>query len=272
MRGMKQLALCTLLLVTACGASRSTFARYPGSPAAFDPAGSDPKAVELAQKVFAAAGGPGNWDKAKQIRWEQTITQDGKEISVADEAWDRWNARHWGRLKQGEKWVNGAHELYGDFSIAYLESANGYRQALSPDEKAHVIDLAKKAFNVNTAVMCLPFVMMEPGVKLVDKGPIKENEGEKEYEQIELIFPAADTARPGSVSFDAYVDRESGVIHRVDYTTPQGHFAYVLDGWVTVGGLKFAGKRTTVGAAETITVTNVTVGDPDDRLYVATVQ
>ena len=40
-----------------CGAGRTTFALYPSASAAFDRAGSDPKAVEIADRVIAAAGG-----------------------------------------------------------------------------------------------------------------------------------------------------------------------------------------------------------------------
>src|SRR5688572_3589979 len=93
---MKGFLLCFALLA-ACG-GRSAFQRYPGAPVAFDRAGSEAKAVEIADKVFAAAGGVGNWDKAKQLRWRQVVTSDGKQIIDVEQIWDRWNARHLGRL------------------------------------------------------------------------------------------------------------------------------------------------------------------------------
>jgi hypothetical protein len=94
---MTRFLLCFALIV-ACGPGRTAYHRYPGAPATFDKAGSEPKAVEIAEKVFAAAGGTGNWEKAKQIRWRQVVTSSGKLAADGEHAWDRWNARHMGRL------------------------------------------------------------------------------------------------------------------------------------------------------------------------------
>src|SRR5688572_26991257 len=113
---MMRFLLC-LLAVAACGPGRTSYARYPGAPVAFDRATADPKALEIADKVFAAGGGPGNWEKAKQIRWTQTTTTDGKVVQSGEQAWDRWNGRHYGRLKGAESDLVVAYELYGDFAI-----------------------------------------------------------------------------------------------------------------------------------------------------------
>src|SRR5688572_19946699 len=111
---MTRILMIGALALVACGPSRSSFARYPGSPTAFDKAGSEAKAVEIAEKMFAAAGGPGNWEKAKQIRWKQIVTADGKVTIEVEEAWDRWNARHHARLKQNpETDLVVGYELYG---------------------------------------------------------------------------------------------------------------------------------------------------------------
>src|SRR5262245_44612143 len=83
------------MVVAGCGAGRTTFASYPSGAAAFDRATSDPKAVEIADKVITAAGGHDKWTGVKQIRWTQSITQgEGKPAVMFDEAWDRWNGRH----------------------------------------------------------------------------------------------------------------------------------------------------------------------------------
>ncbi len=118
---MLRVLLCCVV-VAACGPSRSTFARYPGAPATFDRAASDPKAVEIAEAVFTACGGPTNWDKAKQVKWTQTITADGKVTMSGEEAWDRWNSRHYGRLHRtdGSDVIVG-YDLYGSSAIGFVE-------------------------------------------------------------------------------------------------------------------------------------------------------
>src|SRR5262249_48356996 len=86
-----------------CGSSRLSYAPSPGAPPAFDKAGSNPQAVEVADKVIAAAGGAAAWDKAKQIRWATVTSADGgKPPRSTEQAWDRWNARHWAKADLGD--------------------------------------------------------------------------------------------------------------------------------------------------------------------------
>src|SRR5258705_13813486 len=95
---MKAYWCAALAIATACGPGRTTYARHPGAATAFDRAGSDPKALEIADQVVAATGGKANWDKAKQIRWTVSIKDGDKVVIEGEEAWDRWNGRHWGRI------------------------------------------------------------------------------------------------------------------------------------------------------------------------------
>src|SRR5438477_7243446 len=97
-----RLALGLLVALGACGASRTSFQRYPGAPPTFDKAGSNPQAVEVADKVIAAAGGAAAWDKAKQVRWTTTQLANDKPKGSFEEAWDRWNARVWMKTDLGD--------------------------------------------------------------------------------------------------------------------------------------------------------------------------
>src|SRR4051794_32848537 len=98
---MRNVALtaATLALI-ACGPGRSTFARHPGASVTFDRASQDSKALEIADKVVAASGGAAAWSAAKQLRWSQVISQDGKELLAGEQAWDRWNGRAYGRARR----------------------------------------------------------------------------------------------------------------------------------------------------------------------------
>jgi hypothetical protein len=265
---MTRLLLCSALVLAACGASRSTYNRYPGAPAAFDRAGSDPKAVEIADKLFAAAGGPGNWDKAKQIRWKQTVTADGKVTLDGEEAWDRWNARHHGRLKREATDIVVGYELYGGFSMGYGEDGKK-KQVLDDQTRARSVAAAKSVFNVDTAVLTMQFLILEPGAKLKYIGPAKDDAGNENYDDIAVTF---DDPLRKELEFHVFVDRTSNLIQRIEMLKigTQQKVGYTLTDWTTVGGLKFATSRTNLGySGETTAIKEIRVSEPEDELFIA---
>ncbi len=275
LRAMKRSLLSLLVLgglgaaALSCGPSRATYARYPNAPAAFDRAGSEPKALEIADKVFAAAGGPGNWDKAKQIRWKQTITSDGKVVLDGEHGWDRWNARHYAMLKKSDGAIKVGYHLYGSFSMAFMESESGKTRTLDTDSVERAVKVAKAAYNVDTAVMALQFMMFEPGAKLSYVGPLRDDAGtDAAYDDIKVVF--ADPLREG-IEFHAIVDHSS-VIVRIEMIKAGANqkVGYTLKDWTTVGGLKFATSRTNLGySGETTAIKDIKVSDPEDTLFIA---
>lgn len=265
---MKRLLLAVLLV--ACGPGRTTFQRYPGAPAAFDRAGSEAKAVEIADKVFAAAGGPGNWDKAKQIQWRQIIVADGKQVLDFSHTWDRWNARHLGRLHRpdGSDLVVG-YQLYGDFSMGYVQlpGEKEKKQNLDDDSRAKGLKIARDVFDEHTAVMTMQFLMLEPGAKLAYVGPMNDDAGQETLDELKVTF--ADPLRK-ELEFHPIVDRATSTLARVEIYKGTQKVAYSLKEWVTINGLKFASQRGNLGyASETTTIKDIVVGDVDDNAFIA---
>lgn len=266
---MRQLLLVCVLV--ACGPGRQSFSRYPGAPAAFDRAGSDPKALEIADKVFAAAGGPGNWDKAKQIRWRQTVTADGKVTVDGEQAWDRWNGRHYGRLKREASWIIVAYELYGNFAMGFAEEGKR-KQNFDESTRKQFVNIARDGFNVTTAVLAMPFLMFEPGAKLSYVGQATDEAGGDHYDQIKVTF--AEPLRK-DLEFHTIIDRNTNLPQRIEIikagTTEK--IGYTLKDWTTVSGLKFASSRGNMGySGETIAIKDIKVGDVEDTLYIAPVE
>jgi hypothetical protein len=262
-------SLLLAFVLAACGGpSRTAAARYPGAPAAFDRAGTDPRALAIADKVFAAAGGPGAWDKVKQLKWHQTVTTDGKVTFDGELAWDRWNARAHARLAQPVGVVVVGFDLYGKRSIGYLQNGDKHN-LLDDDGKAKATKVARDGYNVDTALLTLPFLMFEPGTKLAYVGHANDETGKDTLDEILVSF--ADPARTDH-DFHAYVDRETGVIQRIE-VTKQGELTkagFSLTGWVTVNGLKFPASRTNLGySGETTALSDITISEPDDDLFIA---
>lgn len=266
-------ALALSLLLSACGSSRTTMARYPGAPAAFDRAGSAPEALAVADLVLTAAGGAEAWDKAHQIRWVQTLKRpDGTVQQTTVQAWDRWNARHHVRIDRGEAGAGVAtYELYGDFGSAYTESAHGAKAVLPPSERAPAVDLARASWKIDTAALFMPFLMLEPGTKLEYAGTYKDPATQAEYHDLKVTFAATDAMRTGR-EYHAIVDKSTNLIRRVEIHASSGKAGYELADWVTVGGLKIPGTRKNLGNDEVTTATDIKVGEPDESLYVAPLQ
>src|SRR5687768_15686382 len=119
-------ALVTVALGVAasgCGSARTTFAAPPASAPAFDRAGSDPRAVEIADRVIAAAGGRDRWAAAKQIRWSESIvTEAGRPTLELEQAWDRWNGRHHLRVRTAQGDVVVMRNLYDGGGSAFAQA------------------------------------------------------------------------------------------------------------------------------------------------------
>src|SRR5687767_7368241 len=88
-------SLCFLaLLASGCPKPRTSAATQP-TPVAFDPAGSDPKALAVVDAGVNALGGKANWDKLKELKFTVKY-KDGDVLKAQFEhAWDRWNGRHY---------------------------------------------------------------------------------------------------------------------------------------------------------------------------------
>jgi hypothetical protein len=276
---MTRLIVVSAIVLAACGPSRTSYARYPGAPATFDKAAADPKALPIAEAMFNAAGGPGNWDKAKQIRWKQTVTADGKVTIDGEEAWDRWNARHHGRVHResddGKGGVNTTdivvgYELYGTKSMGYAQTKTEItkKEQLDDDTRQKSLAAAKQVFNQDTGVMMLQFLALEPGAKLGYVGPAKNDQGQETMDEITVQF-AGDPMR-GEVEFHAFVDRTTHLPQRIELVKGSQKIGYTLADWQTVNGMKFAATRTNLGySGEKTTIKDIKIGEPEDDLFIA---
>src|SRR5690606_13292428 len=84
----------TALLACAGACAGRTAAATQTTPAAFDPATSDAKALAAVDETLAAMGGADKWAQVKQLRWEIKYTTDGQLQGWFKHSWDIWNGRH----------------------------------------------------------------------------------------------------------------------------------------------------------------------------------
>jgi len=262
-RAMKAI-LFAALCAASCAPSRTTMARYPNAAPAFDRAKSDPKAVEIADKVVAAAGGMDKWNAVKQIRWGEVITNDGKPVFDGEEAWDRWNARAYGRLIQSEADGVVRREIYGEGHEAYAEMA-GRKQKLEPKDTEAALKVAVERWQFDSAVLCAPFLLEEVGSHIDYVGKAQGDAGPLEV--LKLTFDPNDKARAGT-AYQIDVDPTTFMIARIEIIKEGGNIGYKSSGYIDVKGMKFPTVENNIGLpGEVFTFKNIAIGEPDDALY-----
>ncbi len=267
---MKHLLLALVLAAGCAGSSRTMYARAPGAAQTFDRATASKETLEIADKVLAAHGGEKAWEAAKQIRWKQTVTLDGKPTSSVEEAWDRWNARHWASLAREKGGAFAVmYDIYGTYSAGYIQGRTGGKQVVGSGEAADGVAMARKAWQRDTVTTLAPFLMYEPGAKVEYKGIAKD--GDLELHELLVTFDPKDTARAGT-ELHIYADKETFLVKRIAVATGSGDKSvYELLDYKAFGGLQISTQRKNLGSGEVVLVTDVSVGSPDDDLYIAPV-
>jgi hypothetical protein len=264
--------VATLALgAAACGPSRTTYARYPEAAATFDRSAQDPKALAVADKMIEAAGGTAKWTAAKQLKWHQTVTHDGKPIIEGEQAWDRWNGRHYARAKRGEEGdLVVIREIYSTVENAYLDPGQGKNMKKLDGGSDNAIKMAKDRWEFDTAVMFMPFLLEEPGAKLEY---VEEMQGEdgKPADIIKVTFDPKDKTRTSE--YRIAVSRETNQIVRFEIhkagTPDTERLGYAVTSWLDAGGLKYPGQLENLGLkGEVITFASLSSGEPDENLFI----
>jgi hypothetical protein len=68
----------------------STVAASPVARAA----GSDPRAMAIADRVMQALGGEAAWNATRYLRFDFAVDREGKPLMRRAHAWDKWTGRH----------------------------------------------------------------------------------------------------------------------------------------------------------------------------------
>jgi len=260
-----------------CGAGRTTFALHPSASATFDRAGSDPKALEIADRVIAAAGGQDKWNAVKQVRWSESITtgEAGKPPITFDEAWDRWNGRHHQRIRAEGGDVVVMRSLYESSGTAYRQSGSA-TQTLPRADRDGAMSNARERWEFDTELLLIPFLLEAPGAKLTLVGEVPGEADQPPLDDLKVTFDPKDPTRTSTIH--AMVNRTTNQIDRIaivkagDPDTKR--IGYKVASWVDAGALKLATVYQNLGlVGEVVTFSKLeAAGDADETLYVPVVQ
>ncbi len=161
-----------VVLISAAAPAQSNKSANPPA-AGFDAAGSDPKAVELANAVMQAMGGRKAWDKTHLIAWNF--------FGVRKLIWDKWS---------GDVRVD---NLRNDQTVLLNINTNRGRvfrngaELTEPDSVAKYVKAGKDAWINDSYWLLMPFKLKDSGVTLKYLGQDQTKEG-KAADVIQMTF------------------------------------------------------------------------------------
>jgi hypothetical protein len=262
--------LTAVVLAAGCGGGRTTFARYPNSSVTFDRTTQDAKALAIADKVLAAAGGDAAWAKAKQLKWSQSIMKDGKEVLGGSQAWDRWNGRHNGRAHRQDGDLVVIREIYGETENAYLDRGQGHLMKKIEGGADQAIKMAHERWEFDTTILFMPFLLEEPGTKLEYVEEAQSDDG-KPADILRVTFDPKDKTR--TATYRILVNRETNQIVRYEIQKAGAgedqRLGYGVTQWLEGSGIKYPGTIENLGLkGEVLTYKDLATGDVDENLYI----
>jgi hypothetical protein len=269
-------SFCVLALA-GCPKPRTSAMTQP-TPAAFDAAASDPKAIELADAIIAKYGGAAAWDAVKELSFTVKY-KDGDEVKAHfQHKWDRWNGRAYFATPvpladpPGEMGIQEVkHDLF-DLEAKPWAAVNG-QPAGTRDQAVEMAKTARQRLQDDHYFLTLIHKLKDPGVKLtIDNAQIT-------VEGSTMCQPSCTSLK---VSFDPAVGKDTWYVNInndtkevqvIEKQMGSGRIGYELSGWLEAGGLKFPGRFQNLGLkTEIVEYSEVAVGSPDDSTYMPTVQ
>jgi len=232
-------------LAAACLMALAFAARASDNPpaAGFDATGSDPRAVELADRTMEAMGGRAAWDAARVLGWT---------IFNRAHVWDKWS---------------GDYRLAADTTLVIMNL--GTKQGRVWEKGIEVTDPARRDPILADAVsiwindsywFVMPYKLKDTGVTLRYQGEKPAEDG-RPAEVIELSFRGVGDTPDNR--YLVYIDRETGLVSQWSYfktaSDPEPRFTLPWNGWQSFGAIRLATGR---GRTEVTGIRVSTEADP----------
>jgi hypothetical protein len=266
-------ALLALLVVLAAGCPKPrTSAATQPTPAAFDPAASDAKAIAIADAGLATVGGHDKWEAVKELRFGVKYVLAGVAKSDVVHQWDRWNGRHNYQSVDMATTVSGKpqdvrstevrHDLFETSKKPFVTYGGQELMRADADKAAAA---ATTQLNDDAYKFTIVHRVRDPGIRLAlateAEMPTKCDPGCESIKVIgkETWFIAYNT----STHMPELIANEKG---------PGKIVGFKIVGWIDAGGLKFPAKLENVALPdEVIQYSDVAVGEPEDATYMRSV-
>lgn len=196
---MKSLLLCLLTLITLLPSAFAQKSKNPPAPG-FDAAGSDARAVDIADEVMAAMGGRKAWDKTRAIAWNffgarklvwDKATGDVRVDNVRNDQTVLLNIN----TDKGRVFRNGAEET-------------------NPDSVAKFVKQAKAAWINDSYWLVMPFKLKDSGVTLKYLGEGAMEDG-KPADMLQMTFKGVGVTPDNK--YKIWVDKATHLVSQWSY-------------------------------------------------------
>ncbi|HVR29331.1 MAG TPA: hypothetical protein VMS86_07320, partial [Thermoanaerobaculia bacterium] len=198
----------------------------------FDAAGSDAKAIELADRVMQAMGGRPAWDATRYIGWKFFAPQPA------------------GRTHLWDKWTGNLRYQHGDqITLMNIHTKDGsaWKAGQKVEDPAELRKLLQQGYEawVNDCYwLLMPYKLKDTGVTLKYKGEGATEDG-KPADMLQLTFE--DVGVTPENKYDVWVDKESGLVTQWAYYPTAAdeapRFKTPWASWTRHGGILLSGDR-----------------------------
>jgi hypothetical protein len=232
--------LMITFFISVLGVQNATAQSVENPPAeGFNAGDSDPKAVEIADRVMEALGGRKNWDNTRYITWKFF----GRRLQV----WDKWS----GKLRFEDKDLLVLMNINTGQGRAWRND----EAITNPDSLQAKLQYAKSAWINDSYWMFMPYKLKDSGVTLKYRGEETLENGRK-CEVLQLTFQ--DVGDTPQNKYEVYVDRESKLVEQWSYFSDAGdgepRFTLPWENWQRYGNILLADERGRSSKMEDIAV------------------
>ncbi len=163
--------------------------------AGFDSAGSDARAIEIADAVMRKMGGRSNWDRTRYLTWRFF----GRRLHV----WDRWTGDV--RFEEADRiTLMNVHNRTGRVWKAGVEIAES-------DSLKKYLDRGYRAWINDSYWLVMPYKLKDTGVTLTYGGEAEMENGRNAY-VLTLTFTGVGVTPQNK--YDVFVDRERMLVEQ----------------------------------------------------------
>lgn len=236
------LVLPLTMVLVSCSTSEKLPVNNVNTPApGFNTAGSDPKAIEIADQVMLAMGGRANWDNTHYLKW----TFFGRRTIV----WDKWENRvRVDFIDRPLKILVDLDEMTGSVK------QNGIKLT-HPDSVSYYVERGRNIWINDSYWLIMPFKLKDSGVTLKYLGQ-KNNELDIPSDVLELTFQ--NTGITPQNKYHVYVNPSSHLVTQWDYfpkaTDEEPEFSSLWGGYAPYGNIVLSNNRGKSGILTNIAV------------------
>jgi len=231
LRALDSLPAALLVTLAMLAAGPASASNPPAE--GFDLAGSDARAIEIADATMEAMGGREAWDATRYIRWKFF----GRRLHV----WDK----HTGRIRvEGV----GREDEKPYVILMNLQSMEGRAwrdgEELSGEAQAEMLDNGEAAWINDSYWIAMPYKLKDSGVtlKYAGAGEMQDN---RSAEVLELTF--AGVGRTPENRYKVYVANDTGLVEQWDFyadaSDPEPRFQIPWHNWQDYGGIMLSDNR-----------------------------